>query len=97
MTKKELFVEYLRFNNMVPDDFDQDDLPNWDLLNLDDPMLWEYGAMAPDYPMMPYDDVSRRMRNRPRRPRPGYGPGYGPGPRYNPNPFVPLFWWWMLF
>ncbi len=107
MTNKELFVEYLKFNNVVPTDFNQDDLPNWEMFNMDAPMPWEYGAMnpmmpmspmSPMMPMSPYgnmspygDEMSQRMWNRPgwRRNRPGYGPGY--------NPFVPLFWWWLLF
>ncbi len=54
--------------------------------------------MSPMMPMSPYgdmslygDEMSQRMWNRPgwRRNRPGFGPRY--------NPFVPLFWWWMLF
>lgn len=103
MTNKELFVEYLRFNNIVPADFNQDDLPNWDILNMDAPMSWEYGEMnpmyqapaygaVPPYGTQPYygDEMSQRMWRRPRRYRPGYGP------RYN-NPLAPLFWWWLLF
>lgn len=102
MTNKELFVEYLKFNNVVPEDFNQEDLPNWEMFNMEAPMPWEYGAanpMSPMMPMSPYgemapynDELSQRMWNRPgwrRQNRPGYGPRY--------NPFIPLFWWWMLF
>lgn len=102
MTNKELFVEFLRFNNVVPGDFNQDDLPNWEMFNMDAPQ-WEYGAMNPMSPMMPMspygdmslygDEMSQRMWNRPgwrRHNRPGFRPGFN-------NPFVPLFWWLMLF
>ena len=92
MTNKELFVEYLKLNNMVPPDFSQEDLPNWDMFNMDAMQPWDYyGAMTPYS-----EDMSKRMWNRPgwrRRPGPGPGPW---GPRYN-SPFVPLFWWWLLF
>ncbi len=96
MTNKELFVEYLKFNNVVPPDFNQDDLPNWEMFNMDTPQ-WEYGVMNPMMPMpygdMALDDYSQRMWNRPnwRRRRPIFRPGY------NNNPFIPLFWWWLLF
>lgn len=103
MTNKELFVEYLKLNNMVPPDFDQGDLPDWDMFNMDAMQPWDMynmGAMQPwDYygAMTPYsEDISQRMWNRPgwrRRPGPS---GPWRGPRYN-APFAPLFWWWLLF
>ena len=95
MTNKELFVEYLKLNNMVPQEFTEEDLPHWDVFNMEMQQPWDYyGAMMPQ-PFM--DDMSQRMWNRPdwrRRQRPGFGPGFGPG--FN-RPFIPLFWWWMLF
>lgn len=91
MTNKELFVEYLKLNNMVPQDFTEEDLPDWDVFEMEMQQPWDfYGAMTP------YDDMSQRMWNRPnwRRRRHMPGPGFGPG--FN-RPFVPLFWWWLLF
>jgi len=93
MTNKELFVEYLKLNNMVPQDFSEADLPNWDVFEMDMQQPWDfYGGMTPYS-----EDIAQRMWNRPdwrRRRHPGFGPGFGPG--FN-RPFFPLFWWWLLF
>lgn len=98
MTNKELFVEYLKYNNFVPQDYTEADLPNWDMLNMDTQQPWQYYGAMPQYPM---DDIAirRPWNNRPDwrgRPYvPEYGPGYGPG-FYRPN-WSPLLWWWLLF
>lgn len=113
MTNKELFVEYLKFNNVVPADFNQDDLPNWEMFNMEAPMSWEYGTMNPMSPMMPMspygdmtlygDEMSQRMWNRPGWNRPGWNrpdwnrPDWRRPNRPGYNPFIPLFWWWLLF
>ena len=91
MTNKELFVEYLKLNNMVPQDFTEADLPNWDVFEMEMQQPWDYYTA-----MSPYgDDIAQRNWNRPdwrmrHRPGPWFGPGYN-------RPFIPLFWWWLLF
>lgn len=87
MTNRELFVEYLKNNNIVPQDFTEENLPTLDMINFDAMQPWAYYGMMP---MQVNDDFYNAQRQPWNRQnwnnnnwnnwnRPWYGPGYGPG------------------
>lgn len=112
LINKKLFLDYLKANNIVPFDFSEDDLPDFDdYMNMQEP--YEYSPDEYNYYGNPTYSYNRpygywnRGRNRGwNRRRPFYGPGYGPGfgPGYGPG-FGPNCYngncnnnwlWWLL-